>query len=233
MKLKIARTLGLWVLWIAITSIGGYLGWFLGFKVGSLSYRIWPLVTYMERFARIGTGPAILGLTVGFAQWIVMRRWVSQAGWWIILSSVGASFGTYCGLILSSIGATLFGHGSFETTGGMALIGFGSGLVIGLTQWLVFRKQVPRAGWWILTCAACGTISWAINGENHMSVVNWWYLEVSDVWVADLVMWTYGLALNNIFFSSPLLGGVILWLLHKQMGLLAESRDDLVMHQIG
>ena len=36
---------------------------------------------------------ATVGAVVGAAQWVVLRRWVRRAGWWVLASSAGVALG--------------------------------------------------------------------------------------------------------------------------------------------
>ena len=88
----------------------------------------------------------IAGAMIGFGQWLVLRRWVDRAWWWILAS--GAGWG---GAI--ALGMTTYGIFAAELRWevvGMAMtlpvIFFG----VGLFQWLLLRRWVRRAGWWLL-----------------------------------------------------------------------------------
>lgn len=65
--------------WIPATIAGWMVGWFL-------------LILLNPGQVPFLTG-IILGLCVGFAQWLVLRREVELAGWWIMISAVGWSTG--------------------------------------------------------------------------------------------------------------------------------------------
>lgn len=96
-------------------------------------------------FLLIGYGPgdwmasAILGvsfgLVVGSAQTWVLGRWVAQPMAWIVATAVGCVF-DFGGLVLA------IRWSSPETTCMTAL-----GLA--LAQWLVLRRWVPHAAWWV------------------------------------------------------------------------------------
>ena len=73
-----------------------------------------------------------------------MRRRIRRAGWWV-LASVGAT---------AVVGVIVFGVGAVNT--GLGWVGGVSvyGTVVGVLQWAVLRRQVPRAGWWVLASTA-------------------------------------------------------------------------------
>jgi hypothetical protein len=87
-----------------------------------------------------------LWIGVGVLQWLVLRRRVSRAGWWVLASAAGGygimqtGFTGYSETVRMSYGSLL------GWTGVVAL----AGAVTGTFQWLVLRGQVSRAGWWVL-----------------------------------------------------------------------------------
>ena len=88
----------------------------------------------------------ITGSLMGFGQWLVLRRWVDRARWWILASTAG-----WGGAI--ALGITAYGVFAAELhweVVGMAItlpvLFFG----VGLFQWLLLRRWVRRAGWWLL-----------------------------------------------------------------------------------
>jgi hypothetical protein len=93
------------------------------------------------------------GLVVGTCQWLVLRRELDRAGWWILASTPMLIMGQ-----LSSFQA------------GLAVRGIG----VGLAQWFVLRLQVPRAGWWILVCVLGWTIGMAVG--NAVAWEAGWFL---------------------------------------------------------
>jgi hypothetical protein len=65
--------------WIIVTSVG----WFAGYLIAFL------LVPQELNFFE----GMIIGLAAGLAQWIVLRREVNWAGWWILFSMIGWTTG--------------------------------------------------------------------------------------------------------------------------------------------
>ena len=75
------------------------------------------------------------GSIAGVLQWLVLRPHVPASRWWMLASAVGA----YVAFLVLSVVAL----------GNAVLIYATAGLLIGIAQWLVLRRKVPRAGWWI------------------------------------------------------------------------------------
>jgi hypothetical protein len=65
---------------------------------------------------------------IGAIQWVVLRRVLPGAGWWIVATALGGAIGEL-GMTLSPLWSTA---------------------VLGIAQCLVLRRTLPRANWWPL-----------------------------------------------------------------------------------
>ncbi|MBX2821490.1 MAG: VanZ family protein [Rhodothermaceae bacterium] len=135
-----------WFLWLMACSIGWgegvYLGWFSSDEPKTLQ-SIPPvmLAGYM--------GVVAGGLLIGVLQWLVLRWHVNQAIRWVGANALGVVL----------IGGVIFGVGILDSTAGW-LIGVSLvGVVLGVLQWAVIRKVLPRAGWWVLA----SSLAWGIG----------------------------------------------------------------------
>ena len=94
-------------------------------------------------------GVALAGMLVGALQWLILRKKISGAGWWIL-----ASFGA--ALVFSLV---VFGVGLAYKEEvwrvGVGLLGPATGLL----QWLILRREVRQSGWWILA----STLGWGLG----------------------------------------------------------------------
>ncbi len=111
---------GLWMRWILATTLGWVAGWAI------------------SEFA--------VGLIVGLGQWVVLRKRLAHAEWWVLAS--GISWAAARGLA-----EAVFAPQS------VVLIGGTLGLALGLAQWLFLREHVVQAWWWIVV----NTLSWAVG----------------------------------------------------------------------
>ena len=84
---------------------------------------------------------ALQGLVIGILQWLVLRRQLPRASWWILASVLGFA-------LAHVLGDTAPPPLGLPMTGGM--FGAVAGALVGVPQWLVLRRRVPRAGWWVL-----------------------------------------------------------------------------------
>src|SRR5688572_14747944 len=86
-------------------------------------------------------GGALAGAVIGGGQWLVLRRLLPGAAWWIAATAVGQAVGL-------AIGAPLVGYGT--EPGDLAVQGAITGLAIGVLQALVLRRGTADGRWWAL-----------------------------------------------------------------------------------
>lgn len=96
--------------------VTGIIGWLVG----------WSIVLVLPPELQI-LSPAIIGLATSIAQWFVLRDWVHQAGWWLVICTLA----WYLGLI-GLMGPAFTG----------AVLGLVSG--IGMELLLRYQKDVSR-----------------------------------------------------------------------------------------
>jgi len=127
----------LWLQWLAVTAMG----WILG---GVL----------LPELALVGTG-----LVIGLLQWVVLRQYLRQAGWWILASAVGWAGGWW---IVSSVAPLEIGILTEPLLGA----------AMGTLQWLVLRRQLRQSGWWIVVSALGWTVALTgLTGQLLVGVV--------------------------------------------------------------
>ncbi len=134
----------LWLLWIGASAAGMLLGLAAALYVGAA---IFPI------FGNAATDVAIgicVGAGIGTTQWFVLKRHITGAIWWWIPAGAIAGFG----ILAAAIGAFGIPRASMAATG----IAVAGGAATGALQWLILRKKVAWAGWWIPACAG----SWGL-----------------------------------------------------------------------
>jgi hypothetical protein len=150
------------------------LPWMLA-TVAGVAIGILSLLTLTTSLALAGTSTVLVGLIggaglgggIGIAQWLVLRRHIASAGWWVLVSVVGGMIGVALGLVLSDalrpLISALLGEAIQSRPAGPRLalsntVAVGAadavvGLVLGSAQWLVLRRHARSAGWWVV--ASC------------------------------------------------------------------------------
>ncbi len=116
----------LWAQWLLATTVG----WIIGLASG---------------------GELGIGLIIGFTQWLVLRRYVSQAGWWILVTALGWGIG-WSIIVSGFIIPADLGLSSSVFSGALL------GLTVGLGQWFLLRRWVNFASMWLLLSLS----GWAI-----------------------------------------------------------------------
>lgn len=168
------RWTGFWLLWVAMSVAGRVVDWAL-FRLTLAP----GLISLMER--TIGTTGSQLpifeiltgtvlgvvdGLIFGLYQWVALRKKIERPGRWILVTTV---FFALSLLIFYSISAVFIGDRSslgspldwgFQIGLLDALVG---GIVLGVGQWLVLRKQVERAVWWIPGVVVALVAAWLVR----------------------------------------------------------------------
>ena len=96
-----------------------------------------------------------------------------------------------CGGISGGTGVTIFD----STMSGNSAVDAGGGAVVGIAQWFVLRRQVSRAGWWVLA----SIVGFVVASTVQFAVA------VSLVAASVVVGAVYG----------AITGGVLVWLLRQ------------------
>lgn len=163
---------GLWLKWVLAMTVGSaayvLASYIFGvYIISRISNDHWLVV---EPILQAGYGliDAGLGLIVGVAQWLVLRRQLDRAGWWIVATAVGFGMGYYVDRSLHYMGLRN------SILSGLAR-NAAEGTVIGVMQWLVLRRQLDHAGWWIPAVVAGGIVSMAV----YAAVLNIFVVNVS------------------------------------------------------
>jgi hypothetical protein len=129
--------------WIIATVIGAVLGFAMSLNIGnrlpaSPIASVIILALFSVNFA---------GIVATCLQWIVLSIFIKRSIAWLVTGSIGWCF-PFAAILL------LFVH----ITGQSADLIAAGGLTAGFLQWLVMRKWMPRAGWWVLA----NTIGWSL-----------------------------------------------------------------------
>jgi hypothetical protein len=96
----------------------------------------------------------IVGLLTGYLQYRLLHRYLPRMGWWVLATTGGWLLGAL--LIMISGWLNFWTTESFDL--GLAFIVIG--LTIGVGQWLLLRRCLPRAGWWVVA----NVLGWGLLG---------------------------------------------------------------------
>jgi len=137
--------------WTVLTVLGLLAGLALALPLGV------PIFAVLGAMVGTPVVLGIVGLSLGTAQWPVIRRHISSSGWWIVGSTLGMAVGLTLGVTLvEQIGrAVVHGQINFRVLGvparatSFGIIGLVAGAALGLAQWLVLRRHTANCTQWI------------------------------------------------------------------------------------
>ena len=189
----------LWLQWMLASTVGWAVGGGLSGSLGSIQ------VGYVGGMTVGATGAGVL-------QWLVLRQRIARAGWWVLATMLSSA--VVGGLIVAMgfVGGKAWGAtwsaDPGRVVGGLAGMGL-FGTVLAALQWLVLRRQVARAGWWVLA----GGVGWvagaplgAVLGGGLSGVLGWSGSGASD--------WALTWAGVGAVYGA-ITGRVLVWLLHQ------------------
>jgi len=188
-EVKVERNeLGLWLGWTLATA-GGML---LGFLPTIL------LVDLLDLgLAQIAV-PVLAGTVIGFAQWLVLRRFVTASTRWDWTDGISWAAGYVLGLLLiqlmpSTIFAAFIGYFLF-------------GIVVALVQWPVLRREIPQVLTWLLASA----VAWAIGYWASQAVLSLFTAPVIAPAVGTAVI-----AITSGLVAGAITGLALIWIVRK------------------
>ena len=143
------------------------------------------VVTSTAEAIRIATrtavvATAIFGAAIGTGQWLVIRRDLPGAGWWVPGTSAGWGLaGLVAGVLSGSMGGAVTGIGRDVGVWGFVVAAAAGILAIGLLpttfQWMILRRRVERPWRWFLGAGAAFLAAAGIAA----GVVRWGMVEVT------------------------------------------------------
>ena len=181
---------GYWLAWFLVSSVGYGFGAILGF---SFVYNLAPTDTF--DVTRDILSGILMGATGGYFQWMVLTQQIGGTGWWGLTSALGL------GLAMGA--STVATPDDNPAMAGFFIVSV-FGVVSGILQWLILRRKVLRAGWWLLAnllgslVGAIGPFAAVAIGESG----NW-----------GLAILVFGMGFGAI--SGAITGAVLVWLLRQ------------------
>lgn len=191
MKVKRSQVgLSFWLQWVLASTVGMFVGFFIGFLL--IAIVINDVLGERLAFSVFGI---VLGIWVGILQWLVLRRCVSRAGWWVLASAAGGYGILQAGF--SGFSESLDSFGALLSWIGIVALG---GAVTGTLQLLILRRQVSRAGWWVLA----STVGWGLS-VTVARAFPWGVDDADALWALVVTGAVLGLVT----------GGALVWMLRQ------------------
>lgn len=158
-RLKENKSLKLWERWVIANTIAQILGWFVATHFSHAIDEFGNQITY-QVLLLVGT---LEGFLLGFAQWLVLRRYIRQASYWIFLTTAAVLLSWFMGLMVSVVIGLFYAanlHQKLTTLiQEVALLGTAVGTVIGYAQWLILKTINKQAIWWV----SANALAWCIG----------------------------------------------------------------------
>ena len=188
-EVKVERNeLGLWLGWTLATAIGMLVGFL-------------PTILLVDLLslglAQIAV-PVLAGTVIGFAQWLVLRRYVTASTQWDWTDGISWAAGYILGLLLiQMLPSTVF----------VVFIGyFLFGVIVALVQWPVLRREIPQ----VLTWLAASAVAWAIGYWVSQAV-----LSLFTDPLIDPVVGTAVIAVTSGLVAGAITGVALIWIVRK------------------
>jgi hypothetical protein len=99
-----------------------------------------------------------IGVALGFLQWFILQNRIRNSGWWIPATIIGWTLGSIIALIAAPEG--------LDVIAGLVI-----GATTGIAQWLVLRREVNWAGWWIVMNIVAWTTGLALLPGLILTVI--------------------------------------------------------------
>ena len=106
-------------------------------------------------------GGALAGAVIGGGQWLVLRRLLPGAVWWIAATAIGQAVGL-------AVAAPLVGYETGPRD--LAVQGAVTGLAIGALQALVLHRGATNSVWWALAMPPLWTVGWLVTWAGRIDV---------------------------------------------------------------
>ena len=111
------------------------------------------LSAVLYTFTHLGGDGLVIGASIGIAQGFVLRRRIGSMGSWVLVTSAGFGVGKWMGEGLVQGTPAVVGHG---------LSGAIIGAWLGVAQWLILRRHVVHAEWWVLATIPAWALGWSL-----------------------------------------------------------------------
>jgi hypothetical protein len=131
--------------------VGGViLGWIVANLLGVAAIGALSLIPFLTSIPGMLVSSLIIGLPIGLAQWIALRRVAPISILWVLTISAGLLLG----LVVSPILAGIFwGFLDDESVLSLTAAYTTIGLLVGMAQWLFLRGHFTKSLVWLLSSA--------------------------------------------------------------------------------
>ncbi len=177
-----------YLLWIVVTSLCFPITFFAGYGilrvivllVGDYVY-VGGVRQLTENFLELFVFFPIAGLLTGIVQYWLLRLYLPRMGWWVAATAAG----WLLGLFVTLTPGWLHWTSPFSSLDWAFLV---LGVSIGVAQWLLLRRRLPRAGWWIAANVASWSLLALIVVGNSIGMLGLWTLGAAPAVATALML---------------------------------------------
>jgi hypothetical protein len=132
--------------------VGGViLGWIVANLLGVAAIGALSLIPFLTSIPGMLVSSLVIGLPIGFAQWIALRRVAPISILWVLTISAGLLLGLV--IINSPISSGIWGFLEDESVLSLTAAYTTIGLLVGMAQWLFLRGHFTKSLVWLLSSA--------------------------------------------------------------------------------
>ena len=138
-----------YAMWIILTSLCLPISFFLSLAILRIISNLVGDFIYVdgvrhitEDYLGLYVFVPVAGILTGVLQYGLLRRYLPRMGWWVLATTGGWLLGA---LLIAIPGWLNWMEGSFNLDLAFVLMG----LAIGAGQWLLVRRRLSRAAWWV------------------------------------------------------------------------------------
>jgi hypothetical protein len=172
---------------------GVILGWVVANLLGAAAIGPSSLILYLTSIpGRLGSSLAI-GLPIGLAQWIALRRVAPISILWVLTISAGLLLGLAVGPMLAGVfWESLDDESVLSLTAAYTMIG----LLVGMVQWIFLRGHFAKSLVWPLSSAVGLGLGTGLVLATNL-------VDQSGILSIILVVLVYGIATGLVIAWSP------------------------------
>ena len=151
-----------WVLFSIVSGVAAFIAYMLIAKTYNAFAGDWIVVDGVSHITEDYLLQYILwpifGLFYGYLQYTLLRRYFPRIGWWVLVTTMSLSL-TFLEMELGRFIASALGFDDYSV-GSVVIQLMLVGGFLGAAQWLVLRRHIPNAVWWI----PASMVGWGLVG---------------------------------------------------------------------
>ncbi|HRQ38269.1 MAG TPA: hypothetical protein PLD25_10175 [Chloroflexota bacterium] len=138
--------------------------------------------------------PPLMGLATGFLQYGLLRRYLPHMGGWVLTTVAGWLVGLAMFMTWLQVASAIWQIDAFYEGWAIDLAFVALGASIGTAQWLLLRRRLSHAGWWIGANVLSYGLLGLLAGDGSLNQYLVWMLALLP---AGITAVTFSLLINQ------------------------------------